>query len=64
MEKLWNKKNWQKVMEFCDWSSNYTNFAPELYHICAFFADIKKFSISLQSLYFPAFSAKCRECKI
>ena len=42
MEKPWNMTNWQKVMEFCDWSSNFTNFAPELYHICAFFADIKK----------------------
>ena len=31
MEKSWNMKNWPKVMEFCDQSWNFTNFAPELY---------------------------------
>ena len=28
-------------------------FPPEFYEICAFFADIMKFSISLESLHFP-----------
>ena len=28
MEKSWNMKNWPKVMEFCDQSWNFTNFAP------------------------------------
>ena len=30
MEKSWNMKNWPKVIEFCDQSWNFTNFAPEL----------------------------------
>ena len=30
MEKSWNMKDWPKVMEFCDQSLNFTNFAPEL----------------------------------
>ena len=37
-------KNWQKVVEFCDQtrpSNNFTNFAPKLYQIHAFFVDIK-----------------------
>ena len=38
-----------KVMEFCDQSWNCTNFPPELYQICAFFANIKKFSSSSKS---------------
>ena len=63
-EKLENKishgkfkehKPWQKVMETCDQSLNL---------ICAFFADIQKLSICLESLLFPTFSPKCYECKI
>ena len=29
-----------------------------------FFVTAKKFSSNLESLHFPMFSAKCRECKI
>ena len=29
MEKSWNMRNWQKVMEFSDQSWNFTNFAFE-----------------------------------
>ena len=60
MEKSWNEKNWQKVVEFCDQSWNFTNFAPEFYQIC--FADNKKLSVCLESLHFLTFSAKCRKC--
>ena len=35
-------ENWQKVLEFCDFSCNFTNFAPEFYKICAFLAEIYK----------------------
>ena len=44
MEKSWIMKNWQKVVEFCDQSWNFTSFAPEFYQICALSADIKKLS--------------------
>ena len=30
MEKSWNIENKPKVMEFCNQSWNFTNFAPEL----------------------------------
>ena len=50
MEKSWHMKNWQKVMAFCDQS---WNFASKFYQIRASFADIKKSSISLESLYLP-----------
>ena len=45
MEKSLNMKNWQKVMTFFNQSWNVTNFAPEFCQICAFFADVKTFSI-------------------
>ena len=51
MEKPWNMRKWQKVMEFCYQSWNFTNSGPDFYQICAFFADIKKFGISLVFLY-------------
>ena len=30
-------KNWQKVVEFCDQSCDFTDFGPEFYQMCAFF---------------------------
>ena len=63
MEKSWNMKNWPKVMEFCDQSWNFTNFAPELYQICNSFVTTKKLSSDLESPHFPMFSRKCCECK-
>ena len=50
-------------MEFYDQSWTFTNFPPELYQICIFFVTIKKLSRDLESLHFPRFSAKHRECK-
>ena len=64
MEKSWNMQNWPKVMEFCYQSWNFTNFAPELYEICMYFATTEKFRICVESPYFPMFSAKCCDCKI
>ena len=61
MEKSWNMKHWPKVMEFCDHSWNFTNFAPKMYQICI---RLKKLSIDVENLHFPMFSAKCRKCKI
>ena len=37
MEKSWNMQNWPKVVDFI-----FTNFAPELYEICLFFATTEK----------------------
>ena len=59
MKKSWNIKSWEKLMGFSDKSYDFTNFAPEFYQICTIFADIKKISISLESLHFTTFSAKC-----
>ena len=59
MVKSWNMKNKQKVWEFCDQSWNFTNFAPEFDQNYAFFADVKKCSISRKSA-FPTFSGKCQ----
>ena len=56
--------NWPKVMEFCDQSWNFTNFAPELYQICNFLVTTKKLSSDLESPHFLTFSVKRRECKI
>ena len=55
-----------KVMEFCDELWNFTNFAPELYQICALLlaSDITKFSIGFGSPHFTTFAAKCREWDI
>ena len=50
-------------MEFCDQSWNYTNFVSEFYQICTLFADLEKFSISLESPHFWTFSAKCANAK-
>ena len=41
-------KNWPKVMEFCDQSWNFTNFAPKF----VFFVTIKKLSSNLESPHF------------
>ena len=62
MEKSW--KNWPKVMEFCDQSWNFTNFAPKFYQICIFFVTAKKLSSNLESPHFQTFSAKYCKCKI
>ena len=50
MENSWKMKNWQNVMEFCDQSRNFINCAHEC---CTLFADIMKFSISLESALYP-----------
>ena len=42
-------------MEFCDQSWNFT---PEFYQICTLFADLEKFSISLDSLHFATFFSR------
>ena len=39
-------------MEFCYQSWNSTNFTPELYHICMFFAMAKKLSTNVESPHF------------
>ena len=31
MERSLNMKNWQNVMEFCDYSLNFKNFSPKFY---------------------------------
>ena len=54
----WNTKNWQKFMEFCHQSWNFTNFGPELYQICMFFATAKKLSMDVESPHFPTLSTK------
>ena len=64
MEKSWNMEHWPKIMEFCDQSWNFTNFAPKLCQFCMFLVTSKKLSSDLESPHFPLFSAKCRECKI
>ena len=50
--------NWPKVLEFCDQSWNFTNFAPKLYQICTFFATTKKSRFYVESWHFLTFSAK------
>ena len=64
MERSWNMKNWPKVMDFCDQSWNFSNFAPKFYQICCFFVTTKKLSSNLESLHSPTFSAKCHKFKI
>ena len=51
-------------MEFCDQSWNPPILLLNVTIFCAFFAHIRKFGISLESLHFLTFSAKCHECKI
>ena len=48
-------ENWAEVMEFCDQSWNFTNFASEMYQICTFFATIKKLSIHVESAFSDVF---------
>ena len=57
-------KNWHKVMECCDQSWNLYMSAFEFYKMCAFLADIQKFSISLESLHFPTFFVKMSQRQI
>ena len=63
-KKSWNMNDWAKVMEFCDQSWNFTNFAPEMYQICIILVTTKKLSSHLESLHFPKISAKRHNCKI
>ena len=63
MEKPWNMRNWPKIMEFCDRSWHFTNFAPECYQICIFVVTTKIFSSDLENLHFTIFSAKRHKCK-
>ena len=56
MEKSWNIRNWQKVMEFWEKLWNYTNCVPEFCQMCALFANMKKFSIGLKIPHFTQIS--------
>ena len=64
MEKSWNMKSWPKVIQFCDQSWNFTNFAPKFDQICISFVTSKKLSSNLENPHFQTFSAKCRKFKI
>ena len=59
MEKSWNMKNWQKVMEFCDQSWNIFNVAPDFTKF-VFLADIEKISLSSESAFSDLFCNRCR----
>ena len=48
-------KNWSKVMEFCDQSWNFTNFAPKLCQICLDLVTTKKLSSDLECPHFLMF---------
>ena len=48
MEKSWNVKKWQKVMEFC--YQNVTSSSRDYFQICTLFTDIKKVCIGLNYL--------------
>ena len=50
--------------QFCDQLWNFTNFALKLCQIRIFLVITEKLSSDLESLHFPMFSAKRRECKI
>ena len=63
MEKSWNMKDWAKVMEFCDQSWNFTNFASLILPNLYFLVITKKLSSNLETPHFLTFSTKCRECK-
>ena len=64
MEKPWNMRNLPKIMEFCDQSWHFTNFAPKCYQICIFVVTTKILSSDLENLHFTMFSAKRHKCKI
>ena len=55
IEKSWNMKKWQKVMEFYQ-------FSPQF--VLNFLITTKKLSSDLESLHFLIFSAKCHKFKI
>ena len=57
MEKSWNMKNWSKVMEFCDQSWNFNNFAPEFYQICIFFVTNQA---AIYKVHFPQNTANAK----
>ena len=48
MEKSWNVKKWQKVMEFC--YQNVTSSSRDYCQICTLFTDVKKVCIGLKYL--------------
>ena len=52
----------KKVMEFCDQSWYFNNFAPKLCQICVFSVTTKTLSSYLERLHFLMFSTKCRKC--
>ena len=74
LENLENENGHGKVMEheklaksheqFSDQLWNFTNFALKLCQISIFLVITEKLSSYLESLHFPMFSAKRRECKI
>ena len=55
LEKSWNVQYWQRVMEFCYQSWNFTNFPPKLYEMCMSFAATKKISIRVEVCIFQCF---------
>ena len=72
-ENLENESGHKKVMKheklakshgFCDHSWNFTNFAPLFDQICAFFADIKKFSKSFKKSSFSDLFHKMSQMQI
>ena len=54
---LENENGHEKVMEFCDQSWKYTNFAPTFTKF-VFFVTTKTLTSNLESLHFPTFSRK------
>ena len=70
---LKNKNGRGKVMDYGKLAKShsilysvieYFQFCPYILANFSPIADIKNFSISLESLHFSTFSAQCRECEI
>ena len=64
LENLENENGDGKVIEFCDQSWNFTNFASKFYQICIFFVSTNNLRSNLESPHFLTFFAKCCECNI
>ena len=55
MEKSWNMKNWQKVLEFCDPVIKFYQCCPQFVLNLYFLVTTKKLSSNLESLHFITF---------
>ena len=64
--KVWEHEKWEKYHRNCKITHGILPNLPLhfTYGAFFFFTPEKKFVISLESLYFQSFSAKCRECNI